>query len=156
MLDDSRPVMPGLGPGIHAFGRDSIADVDGRAKPGHDPVSVFLPAGTSAWILSDGKIGDEVQCFGIAEALGLAPERRLIKPRGPWRWFAPYAPVASRDIPARVTSPIAAPFPEIVFAAGRQTVPYLRRIRKESRGRTFTVFIKDPYTGPQTADVIWV
>jgi mitochondrial fission protein ELM1 len=107
-------------------------------------------------VLSDGKIGDEVQCFGVAEALGLSPERRLIEPRAPWRWLAPYAPIAPRNAPQRANSPIAPPFPDVVFAAGRQTVPYLRRVQKQSRGKTFTVFIKDPYTGPETADVIWV
>jgi mitochondrial fission protein ELM1 len=116
----------------------------------------LLPRGTTAWVLSDGKIGDEVQCFGVAEALGLSPQRRLIDPWAPWRWIAPYGPIAPRDAPARAKSPIAPPLPDIAFAAGRQTVPYLRRVREESRGKTFTVFIKDPYTGPGTADVIWV
>ncbi len=88
--------------------------------------------------------------------MGLTPERRLIKPRAPWRWLAPHAPVAPHDAPQRPSSPIAGPFPDILLAAGRQTVPYLRRVREESRGKTFTVFVKDPYTGPQTADVIWV
>jgi uncharacterized protein len=116
----------------------------------------LLPPGTTAWVLSDGKIGDEVQCFGIAEALGLSPERRLIMPRAPWRWLAPYGPISPRDAPQQPNSPIAPPFPDILFAAGRQTVPYLRRVRKQSSGKTFTVFIKDPYTGPGTADAIWV
>jgi mitochondrial fission protein ELM1 len=120
------------------------------------PETGLLPRTTAAWVLSDGKIGDEVQCFGIAEALGLSPQRRLVEPRAPWRWLAPYGAIAPRDAPRRLSSPIAAPFPDIVFAAGRQTVTYLRRLRAESQGRTFTVFIKDPYTGPQTADVIWV
>jgi mitochondrial fission protein ELM1 len=97
-----------------------------------------------------------VQCYGIAEALGLLPERRLIAPNAPWRWLAPYASIAPRDAPGRAKSPIAPPFPDLLFAAGRQTVPYLRRVREVSRGKTFTVFIKDPYTGPNTADVIWV
>ena len=116
----------------------------------------LLPPATTAWVLSDGKIGDEVQCFGIAEALGLSPERRLIAPGAPWRWLAPHAPISPRDAPARATSPISPPFPDIVFAAGRQTVPYLRRVRRETLGKTFTIFVKDPYTGPETADVIWV
>jgi mitochondrial fission protein ELM1 len=116
----------------------------------------LLPSTTRAWILTDGKIGDEVQCFGIAEALGLSPHRRLVAPRVPWRWLAPYVPIAPRDAPERAKSPIAPPFPDILFAAGRQTVPYLRRVRQASRGKTFTVFVKDPYTGPETADVIWV
>jgi uncharacterized protein len=116
----------------------------------------LLPRRTTAWVLSDGKIGDEVQCFGIAEALGLSPQRRLIAPRAPWRWLAPHGPMSRRDAPQQPSSPVAPPFPDIVFAAGRQTVPYLRRVRKETRGKTFTIFIKDPYTGPETADVIWV
>jgi uncharacterized protein len=116
----------------------------------------LLPQGTTAWVLSDGKSGDEAQCFGVAEALGLSPQRRLIAPRAPWRWLAPYTPMSRRDAPARAKSPIAPPFPDIVFAAGRQTVPYLRRLRKETGGKTFSVFIKDPYTGPEAADAIWV
>jgi mitochondrial fission protein ELM1 len=156
MLSETRSVTSGLEPGMHVVGRDSVVDVESRAKPGHDAVSALLPTGTTAWVLSDGKIGDEVQCFGVAEALGLSPQRRLIAPRAPWRWLAPYAPVAPRDAPLRPNSPITLPFPDILFAAGRQTVPYLRHVRKESRGKTFTVFIKDPYTGSDTADLIWV
>lgn len=107
-------------------------------------------------MLSDGKIGDEVQCFGIAEALGLAAQRRLIAPRAPWSWATPYGPVDPREAPGRRGSPIAPPYPDIVFAAGRRTVPYLRRVKRASAGRTFTVFVKDPYTGTGTADVIWI
>jgi mitochondrial fission protein ELM1 len=128
----------------------------GREDDTRFKASGLLPRGTTAWVLSDGKIGDEVQCFGIAEALGLSPQRRLIEPWAPWRWIAPYGPIAPRDAPARAKSPIVPPFPDIVFAAGRQTVPYLRQVRKQARGKTFSVFIKDPYTGPDAADVIWV
>jgi mitochondrial fission protein ELM1 len=156
MLRDSRCVLPGLEPGSHRGPRDCVAHVNGQAEPGRHPIPALLPACTTAWILSDGKIGDEVQCYGIAEALGLLPERRLIVPNAPWRWLAPYAPIAPGDAPGRTKSPIAPPFPDIIFAAGRQTVPYMRRVREESRRKTFTVFIKDPYTGPNTADVIWV
>ena len=115
-----------------------------------------VPAGSTAWVLSDGKIGDEVQCFGIADALGLLPPRRLIAPRAPWSWATPWGPVDPREAPGRPGSPIAPPFPDIVLAAGRRTVPYLRRVKRASAGKTFTVFVKDPYTGTGTADVIWI
>lgn len=115
-----------------------------------------LPTGTTAWVLSDGKIGDEVQCFGIAEELGLRPERRLIAPRPPWSWLTPWGPIDPREGPDRRGSAIAPPFPDIVLAAGRRTVPYLRRVKSASGGRTFTIFVKDPYTGTGTADVIWI
>jgi uncharacterized protein len=35
-------------------------------------------------------------------------------------------------------------------------VPYLRAVRRGSGGRTFTAFLKDPRTGADSADFIWV
>lgn len=116
----------------------------------------LLPPGTTAWILSDGKIGDEVQCFGLAEALGVIPERRLVCPRAPWSWFIPFGPIDPKDAPRKPGSPIAPPFPDIVIASGRRTVSYLRAVKRASQGRAFTVFIKDPYTGTRAADLICI
>lgn len=120
------------------------------------PESFLVPPNTTAWVITDGKIGDEVHCFGIAQALGLAPERRLVMPKPPWSWLAPYGPPDWRDWPSRRGSPIAPPFPDIAIASGRRTVPYLRRVKIASAGRTFTVFSKDPYRGRKTADVVYV
>ena len=115
-----------------------------------------MPPGTTAWILSDGKIGDEVQCFGLAEALGLKAERRLVKPRAPWSWFIPFGPIDPRDAPRRAGSPIAPPYPDIVIASGRRTVSYMRSVKQASGGRAFTIFIKDPYIGRGAADLICI
>ena len=115
-----------------------------------------LPGGTTAWLITDGKIGDEVQCLGITDELGLEPQRRLVKPRPPWSWATPWGPVDPGEAPGRTGSPIAPPFPDVAIAAGRRTVPYLRRVKRASGGRTFTIFVKDPYTGLGTADVIWI
>ena len=115
-----------------------------------------LPPNTNAWVITDGKTGDEVQCFGIAQELGLVPERRLVKPRPPWAWATPWGPVDPSEGPGRPDSPIRPPYPDIAIAAGRRTVPYLRRVKRESGGRTFTIFLRNPYTGHKTADVIWL
>ena len=114
----------------------------------------LLPPGTTAWILGDGKIGDEVQCLGLAEALGVVSEKRLIRPRAPWSWLIPFGPIDPRDAPARAGSPIAPPYPDIVIASGRRTVSYLRALKRASNGRVFTVFLKDPYIGARAADLI--
>ena len=113
-----------------------------------------LPGSPSCWIITDGKIGDEVQCFGLAKALGLAPERRLINPRKGWAALMPWGPPDPRESARRDGSPIAPPFPDVAIASGRRTVPYLRQVRRDSGGRVFTVFLKDPYTGAGSADVI--
>ena len=116
----------------------------------------LLPVETTCWVLTDGKAGDEVQCIGVAEALGLSPDIRRVRPRAPWTWAMPWGPVDPREAPGRPGSPIAPPFPDLLIASGRRAVSYLRRVKRDSGGRTFTVFLKDPRTGAGTADLIWV
>lgn len=115
-----------------------------------------LPPGTQAWVLGSGKIGHEVNCMGVARELGLNPDMREIRPRLLFQGLAPYGPVDPRDRLGRAEGALAGPLPDIVFASGRTTVPYLRHIRKASKGRIFTVFLQDPRSGAGTADLVWV
>jgi uncharacterized protein len=112
-------------------------------------------AGASCWVLTDGKAGDEAQCLGVAERLLLTPVVRRVKPRAPWVWLMPWGPIDPREAPGRPDSPIAPPWPEIVIASGRRAAAYLRRIRREGRGRVLTVFLKDPGVGARAADLVW-
>ncbi|HEY8564982.1 MAG TPA: mitochondrial fission ELM1 family protein [Beijerinckiaceae bacterium] len=110
----------------------------------------------SAWVLTDGKAGDEQPCLGVAEAMGLAPDKRHVRPRAPFAWLAPWGPIDPRDAPERPSSPISPPFPDLLIASGRRAVPYLRAVKRTSGAQTFTVFLKDPRSGSGTADLIWV
>ena len=91
----------------------------------------------------------------MAAALGVEARELVVRPRKLFDFLAPWGPVDPRDAPGR-GGLLAPPWPDIAIAAGRVTVPYLRRIKKASGGRTFTVFLQDPRTGPKTADLIWV
>jgi uncharacterized protein len=121
--------------------------------PVRDSAFPLRPERMSAWVLSDGVAGHEAQTLGIAEALGLSPRVIRLAPRKFYAFLAPYGPIDPRDAPSAPESPIAPPYPNILIAAGRRTVPYLRRVRSASNG-TFTVFVNDPRTGVSTADVI--
>jgi uncharacterized protein len=110
----------------------------------------------TAWVLTDGKAGDEQPCIGVAEALGLSPEIRTVAPRPPFSWLMPWGPVDPREAATRPGSPIAPPFPDLLVATGRRAVAYVRAVKAASGGRTFTVILKDPRTGPSAADLIWV
>jgi uncharacterized protein len=110
----------------------------------------------SAWILTDGKVGDEQPCLGVAEAMGVMVERRIVRPGKPFTWMMPFGMIDPRERASRENSPLAPPFPDLVIASGRRAVPYLREIRRLSLGRSFTVFLKDPRTGINTADFLWV
>ncbi|PRX09896.1 UNVERIFIED_ORG: hypothetical protein BCL66_10579 [Martelella mediterranea] len=108
------------------------------------------------WILTDGKIGDRVQCLGVALRLGEDPEEKVILPGKPWEWWMPHGPVPLKHRPGQPGSPIAPPFPDVAIASGRRMVPYLKAVKKASGGKTFTVFLKDPRIGAAAADLIWV
>jgi len=112
-------------------------------------------SGLITWVLSDGKAGDELQGLSVAEALGVKPEIRRVAPRTPFAWMMPWGPIDPRERPGAPGSPIAPPYPDLLIASGRRAVPYLRFVKRASGGRAYTVFLKDPRTGPKTADFIW-
>jgi mitochondrial fission protein ELM1 len=111
---------------------------------------------SSLWILTDGKAGDLVQCIGVADALGVPYEARQVAPRAPFSWWLPFGPIDPNERENRPGSPIAPPYPDIAIASGRRAAAYLRRVKRLSGGKTFTVFLKDPRTGQDAADLIWV
>lgn len=107
------------------------------------------------WIISDGKIGDDVQCRAVAAGLSPAFEQRIVSPRAPWVWVAPWGPIDPRDAPSNPSSPIAPPFPDVIVASGRRAIPYARTVKRASGGRTLLVFLKNPRAAFTDADVIW-
>ncbi|MBL4647142.1 MAG: mitochondrial fission ELM1 family protein [Rhizobiales bacterium] len=116
------------------------------------------------WLLTDGKMGDLVQCRGIAAHLiaqaGGTVEERTVAPRALWAMLMPFTPIDPREDFNQPGSPIApnadGEWPDLLIASGRRAVPYLKRVKKLSQGATTTVFLKDPRTGAGTADIIWV
>jgi uncharacterized protein len=106
-------------------------------------------AGIRTWIVTDGGAGFEVQALGVAEALGVAPEIKRAKQAAPWRWLAPWGP-------AMQTGDIRPPWPDLVIAAGRQSIPFARSIRRRSQGKTFVAVLQDPRVPASWFDFVWV
>jgi hypothetical protein len=104
-----------------------------------------------SWVLTDGKAGMESQCLGLAEALGLRPDVRRVRPRAPWRWLPPRLWLAPLAAPARGDRP-APPWPEVLIATGRQTVAIAAAIRRA--GRIFAIQIQDPAVPLDRFDVV--
>ena len=125
-----------------------------RPKP--SPGQTLVPAAQALKlrILSDGLAGHDAQTLGIAEALGLEPDIRRIHPRKLFELVAPFGPVDWRERENRPGSPIGPPWPDIALAAGRRTLPYLKRLKLASNRRVFTVYVNRPATGRAAADLI--
>jgi uncharacterized protein len=112
-------------------------------------------AGRSAWVITTGAAGMDVQTRGLADALGLAYEMKPIAPKGIYRWLSPWAPVAPDERFGESGSAFGPPWPDVAIALGRTSVPYLRALSSRSP-ETFTVLMLDTRAGRGVADVVWV
>jgi mitochondrial fission protein ELM1 len=103
-----------------------------------------VTAPPTCWVLTDGRASMRNQCLGLAEAAGLEAEARTVKPRAPWRWL----PAGSWPFPFAAlgagSDRLRPPWPDVLIAAGRRTVPFSLAIRNASGGATFTVQIESP------------
>lgn len=112
--------------------------------------------GARAWLISDGKAGMVTQLRGVADALGLDYEMKEVHPTGLYKALAPWGPVSPSVRIGEPGSLFAPPWPEIVIATGRASIPYLRTIRRKAGPGTYAIVLQDPKSGENIADLIWV
>ncbi len=112
--------------------------------------------GRTGWIISDGKAGNETQCRGVFEAMGLNYEVKRIQPGWLQQTFAPYVPVSKTEQFGEPGSTFAPPWPDFAIAAGRLTPPYIRAMKRAARLATFTIILQDPKVSLSTADLFWM
>lgn len=122
---------------------------------GANASALASPVATS-WILTDGNVGTMNQCLGLADALGLAPEIKLMRPRALWRAL----PQAWWPLPLQAQAtdadPITAPWPDLLIVSGRVAFAPGAAIGKASRGRTLTVAIQHPRMRLERFDLVIV
>lgn len=102
-------------------------------------------------MVTDGKSGMESQCLGLAEALGLEPVSFRISLREPWRALAPHLRYGLAK--AFVNNPLSPPWPDLLIATGRQSVPASLLLRQQNP-RTKRVQIQNPAINPQNFDLV--
>jgi mitochondrial fission protein ELM1 len=82
------------------------------------------------WILSEGLVGLQAQALGLAEAAGLTPEMRVLRPGAPWKWVA--ARMWPRPLSV-VAESLRAPLPDLVIGCGGMAAAVLAALRGKSR-----------------------
>lgn len=112
------------------------------------------PSKARAWVVTDGIIGTEKQCIGLAERVGLPFEIKRIKVRAPWRWLPPqlwFAPLAGPGPDGDLLEP---PWPDLLIASGRKSAAPAKAIRRASGGKTFTVQVQNPVMASRHFDLV--
>jgi mitochondrial fission protein ELM1 len=115
-----------------------------------------LLRGSSCWIFSDGKAGNDVRTLGVVRALGLDPIMKRVVPSGMQKLLSPWAGVAKRERFGQSGAAFASPCPDIALAIGCLTTPYIRKLKRRAGDATFTVILQDPKVPLGTADMFWV
>lgn len=134
----------------------------GRMPPsaGRAPAPARLdctPPRPAAWALSAGARGMENQAVALAEAAGFAAVPVRLCARAPWRWLPERAWPLWGDATRRLGPAgdrVAPPWPDLVVACGRVSVPVAITIRRRSGGRTFVVQCQNPRVSPRRFDLV--
>jgi len=121
-----------LAPGLDS----GIEDME-FCRGGSHPTS----APPAVWVLLDEKPGHTTQSLGLANSLGWPREEKKLQFN--WRAELPNSMVkgSTTSLKASSASIAGPPWPDLLIAAGRRTVPIAEWIRQHSLGRTRTVQI---------------
>jgi mitochondrial fission protein ELM1 len=100
------------------------------------------------WVVSDGRPANENQCLGLAEAVGAVPEVFRLDARHGWhRFLDPVRSAAGFGLKGP-------PWPDLLIAAGRQSVSPALAVKRASGHRTRLVQIFRPGVNPRRFDLI--
>ncbi len=93
-----------------------------------------LQQGPLCWAVSDDKAGNIIQAMGLAEALGLQPTLKRIKPNPPLSWLPPQlCPDSLALLGNRDPSNLVPPWPDLAIGVGRKAVRPLLALRAASQ-----------------------
>jgi mitochondrial fission protein ELM1 len=106
----------------------------------------------NAWILSDGRAGNERQARALAEAMGTDCLELELALRPPWSWFAPHLERGAWNaLPAQIRHAFESQRPAIAIGCGRAAA--LATALLHARG-VFAVQILDPRSELSRWDVV--
>ncbi len=110
----------------------------------------------TGWVLTDGKIGMENQCLGLAEAMGIEPVVKRVRLRLPWRLLSPVPLRAGgRWALAGGSDVLTPPWPDVLIATGRHSVVPSLFIGAQSPN-TFRIQIQSPGIPADLFDLVAV
>ncbi len=112
------------------------------------------PPATRVWLLLGRKAGDNTQVLALADRLGWPCEEKHIVFR-PWELLANrMLGVTLAGIDRSASSPLQAPWPDLVISSGRRNEPVARWIQRQSGGLARIVHVGRPWADPGCFDLV--
>ncbi len=111
-------------------------------------------AEANVWLLLGRKAGDNTQVRALAAELGWPCEEKHLVAHF-WELLTHLLPGSTlAGIKSQQSSPLAAPWPDLVISAGRRNEPVARWIRQRSGGVTKLVHLGRPWAAPKNYDLV--
>ena len=108
----------------------------------------------TCWILTEGLVGTENQCRGLAESLSLEPILKRVKLKFPWKQLSPWLSWGHQFALTAESDSIDPPYPDVLIASGRKSIGPALHIKKRSGGKTFLIQVQDPRISPKHFDLV--
>lgn len=105
-----------------------------------------MTASQVCWTLTDGHAGMRSQTQGLAQAVGFKEIiEKTAKRRFPWS-LLPVSWHVGEDTHHLTpeSDSLTPPWPDVMIASGRQSIPLALSIKRQSGGRTFVVYLQNP------------
>lgn len=105
------------------------------------------------WVLLYSRTGDNGQALALASSLGLPFEEKLLR-YNKLRDVGPHLGPSVITLSPKSREQLRGPWPDIVIAIGRWSVPVVRWIKARSHGKTKIVFLGNPRVDPRHFDLV--
>lgn len=108
------------------------------------------------WTLTDGHAGMRSQTQGLAQAVGFQQiVEKTAKRRFPWS-FLPVSWHVGEDTNHLTpdSDSLTTPWPDVIIASGRQSIPLALSIKRQSGGKTFVVYLQTPRISCNQFDLV--
>jgi len=132
-----------------------------RSRGPHTRARARRPTGNAmtrpftCWAMTTGEAGTRAQALGLAEALGVPFEEKIIGLRRPWSWLpGAWCPNALSGLDP-TKDRLSPPWPDLLITCGRRSTAVSIAIRRASGGRTVTVHIQNPQTRLNAFDLVF-
>lgn len=105
------------------------------------------------WVLLYSRSGDNSQALALANSLGLPFEEKRLR-YNKLREIGPHLGPSLITLSPQSRHQLHAPWPEVVIAIGRWSVPVVRWIKAQSQGNTKIIFLGNPRVDPRYFDLV--
>lgn len=109
---------------------------------------------TDCWIITEGMIGTQNQCVALAQAIGAKTDIKTVSLKQPWKFFTPWIRHFTPAALKAGSSPLTAPWPDVIIASGRKAIVPALWVKKQSGNRSKLIIIQSPVVKDKKFDLV--